>query len=133
MDYFHLELSKPTEYFPTRYFDNYQDSNLVLDLAFICPNSTEFNTYHIHPDWRQSSDHTPITVNIPIVKEVQVSKHALIKKSEEEDWLIAEVKNFIKNLKTDFIVDINVLQEIVNYIWHKHSKKINITRHFKAW
>ena len=48
-DSFHLELSKPTEYFPTRYSNNYQDSNLVLDLVFLCPNSTEFNTHHIYP------------------------------------------------------------------------------------
>jgi len=31
-DFFQLELSKPTELFSTRYSDNDQDSNSVLDL-----------------------------------------------------------------------------------------------------
>ena len=31
---FHVELSKPTKFFPTRYFDNAQDLNSVLDLVF---------------------------------------------------------------------------------------------------
>jgi len=140
-DSFHLELSKPTENFPTRYSDNDQDSNSVLDLVFLCPKLTEFNSHHIHPDWRLSSDHAPITTNIFIVEEqVQVSKYILIKNSEEEDQFIAELKIFIKNLKTDSIVNINVLEEIINflaininYIWHKHSKKVNITRHSKVW
>ena len=129
-DSFHLELSKPTEYFPTRYSDNCQDSNSVLDLVFLCPESTEFNIHQIHPHWRLSSNHAPITVDISIVeKQVQTSKYIFIKKSEKKDQFIADLKNFIKNLKTDSIVDINVLEEIVNsfaininYLWHKHSK-----------
>ena len=85
-DSFHLELSKPTEYFSTRYSDNHQDSDSVLDLVFLCSNSTEFNTHYIHPNWRLSFNYAPITVNIPITKEqVQISKCILIKKSKEED------------------------------------------------
>ena len=85
-DSFYLELSKPTENFLTMYSDNDQDSNSVLDLVFLCPESTEFNSHHIHPDWRLFSNHAPITVNIPIFEEqVQVSKHVLIKNSKEED------------------------------------------------
>jgi len=33
-DLFSLALSKPTENFPTRFLDNDQNSNLVLDLIF---------------------------------------------------------------------------------------------------
>ena len=33
---FHVALSKPTEILPTRYSDNTQDSNSVLDLVFLC-------------------------------------------------------------------------------------------------
>jgi len=47
-DSFHVELSKPTEFFPTRYSDNTQDSNLVLDLMFLHPNSMEHNNHSIH-------------------------------------------------------------------------------------
>ena len=85
-DSFYLESSNPTENFLTRYSDNDQDSNSILDLVFLCPELTEFNSHHIHPDWKLFSNHAPITVNIPIVEEqVQVSKHVLIKNSKEED------------------------------------------------
>jgi len=47
-DSFHVELSKPTEFLPTRYSDNTQDSNLVLDLMFLHSNSMEYNNHSIH-------------------------------------------------------------------------------------
>jgi len=47
---FQLEISKPTKFFPTRYSDNDQDSNSVLDLIFLWPFSTEFDNHHIYPD-----------------------------------------------------------------------------------
>ena len=34
-DFFQLEISRSTEFFPTRYSDNSQDSNSVLDLVFL--------------------------------------------------------------------------------------------------
>ena len=34
-DLFSLAISKPTENFPTRFSDNNQNSNLVLDLVFL--------------------------------------------------------------------------------------------------
>ena len=74
-DSFSLKLSKPTEFFPTRYSDNTQDLNSVLDLVFLCPNSPEHNNHCIYPDWRLISDHIPITVNISILeKYVQTKK-----------------------------------------------------------
>ena len=74
-DSFSLKLSKPTEFFPTRYSDNTQDLNSVLDLVFLCPNSPEHNNHCIYPDWRFISDHIPITVNISILeKYVQTKK-----------------------------------------------------------
>ena len=47
---FNLELSRPIEPFPTRYSDNAQNSNLVLDLIFLYPNSREMNNHCIHPE-----------------------------------------------------------------------------------
>jgi len=49
-DSFFLALSKPIENFPTRFSDNNQNSNLVLDLIFTQPSSIEFNQHYIHPD-----------------------------------------------------------------------------------
>jgi len=62
-------MSKPTEVFPTRYSNNSQDSNLVLDLVFLQPNLSEQNNHYIHPDWRLTSDHASISVDILIAKE----------------------------------------------------------------
>ena len=140
-DFFHLEIFKPTEYFPTRYSNNIQDSNSVLDLVFLQSNLTEHDNYPIHPNWRLTSDHAPITVNILIVEEcIHTMKQSLTKNSKKEDHFIEELTNFIKNLKTNSILNSNTLEEIVNSlainidsIWHKHSKNINIIKHSKVW
>ena len=47
-DLFSLAISKPSENFPTRFLDNDHNSNLVLDLVFLCPSPSEFNHHHIH-------------------------------------------------------------------------------------
>ena len=74
-DFFHLKLFKPTEFFPFRYSDNAQDLNSVLDLMFLYPNSPEHDNYCIHPNWRLTSDHIPITINISILnKSIQTKK-----------------------------------------------------------
>jgi len=65
-DSFSLGLSNLTENFPTRFLDNDQNSNLVLDLVFTQSSSMEFNHHHIHPDWRLMSNHALITVDIHI-------------------------------------------------------------------
>ena len=49
-DSFQLELSKPTEPFLTRYSDNQQDSNSVIDLIFLRPEFTDLNNHLIYPD-----------------------------------------------------------------------------------
>jgi len=68
-DSFSLEISKPIENVPTRYLDNDHNTNSVLDLVFLRPSSPEFNHHHIHPNWRLSSDHALITVDITIHEE----------------------------------------------------------------
>jgi len=74
-DFFQIELSKPVIFLPTIFANNAQDLNLVLDLVFLCSNSQEFNNHHIHPDWRLTSDHAPISVNISIIKKyIQIKK-----------------------------------------------------------
>ena len=49
-DSFSIELSRPIEYFPTRYSNNAQDSDLVLDLIFLHSNSREIDNHCIHPE-----------------------------------------------------------------------------------
>ena len=46
-DFFGLELLKPVKFFPTRYSDDHQDLDSVLDLVFLCPNSSEHDHHYI--------------------------------------------------------------------------------------
>jgi len=68
-DSFSLDISQPLENSPTGFSDNDHNANLVLDLVFLCSSSPEFNCYHIHLDWRLSSDHALITVDVSICEE----------------------------------------------------------------
>ena len=49
-DSFSLNIFKPLENVPTRFSDNDNNANSVLDLVFLCLLSPEFNHHHIHPD-----------------------------------------------------------------------------------
>jgi len=69
VDSMDLCLSKSTNQILTRYSDNQNDSNLVIDLIFFQPNSSKLNNDMIYPKWRLSSDHVPLTVEIVIIEE----------------------------------------------------------------
>ena len=49
-DFFNLSLSYPTDQVLTRYLDNVNDSNSVINLMLLCSDSSELNTYHIYPE-----------------------------------------------------------------------------------
>ena len=109
-----LYLSKSTNQVPTRYSDNMNESNFVINLIFFKPNLLELHNYIIHPEWRYSSDHALLTVDISINKEyVSTKRYIIIKNSEEEDKFITELINNIKRLN--------------------HSKLVNITKYSKVW
>ena len=140
-DSFQLELSQPTEYFPTRYSDNDRNSNSVLDLVFLYLMSFEFNSHHIHPNWRLSSDHAPISIDIPIIdKHISTKQCSLITGSNKEKHFLKELTPFIKRLDISFIQSIDILKSTVHNlsinvenIWLKYSKMVNITKHSKVW
>ena len=137
-NYFQLEILKPTGFFSTRYSDNDQDSNSVLDLVFLCPFSSEFDNHYIYSDWRLTSDHTSILVNISIFNEcIPIKKQSLIKNSNKENHFLVK---FIESMDTSFIHNIEALENTVQIlainiesIWLKHSKNVNITKYSKAW
>ena len=85
VDSMDLYMSKATNCVPTRYLDNQNNLNLVIDLIFLCSNLLELNNHTIHPEWRLLSDHVPLTVNIAIIEEhIQTKKYTIIKNSKEE-------------------------------------------------
>ena len=140
-DSFNLDLLTPTNPTPTRYSDTEGKANLVIDLMFLCNESTKLNNHSIHPDWRLSSDHTPLTVTIPIAEEyITLSRLSIPKKSEEEAIFVKEATAIIKNLDTSNLTDSVKLENLVNLFrsrikqaWVKNAKQTRITKHSKQW
>jgi len=140
-DSFNLFLSFPIEHFPTRFSDNSNNSNSVIDLMFLHCDSEEINLHIIYPDWRLTSDHAPLTISIPIVKEhISTQKKSLIKNSTKEAEFVNEVIASFSKIDASNIVNTHDLDDIVkkwvdivNYTWSKYSKFVNITKHSKCW
>jgi len=102
---------------PTRYSDTAGEANSVIDLIFLCYGSTELNQHSIHPDSRLSSDHAPLSINIPINKEVVCTlKLSIHPKSEQETAFIEEVISNFKNLDMSNIADMKKLECTVNQL-----------------
>ena len=139
-DSFFLEISKPIENISTRYSDNDHSTNSVLDLVFFRPSSPEFNNHQVHPDWRLSSDHAPITIDITIYEEtLSITQQMLAKDSDKEKYFINSVANAIKNMNMTSIQNVETLEEVVTTLlsnieelWQRHSKNIKITKYSKA-
>ena len=95
-DSMNLCLLRPTNPVPTRYLDNWNDSNLTINLIFLRQDSLEFDNHIIHPDWRLLLDHTSLTVSIIIIKDyIQTRKYILVKNSKEEEKFIKELSKLI--------------------------------------
>ena len=139
-DSFNLELSKPTNHIPTRYSNNQHNSNSVINLIFLRPESSELNSHSIYPDWRLIPDHAPLTVNIVIFEEyIQIKKCTIVKNSKEEDNFVNKLIKTIKRLNMENFQNKEVLEHIVqNFaecierIWYKYSKIVNVTKHSKT-
>ena len=69
-DSFNLTLSTPTNHCSTRYSDIAGEANSVIDLMFLQYGSSELNHHSILPECHLSSNHTPLSIDIPIYKEV---------------------------------------------------------------
>ena len=140
-DSFNLFLSFPMDQVPTRYSDNTNDSNSVLDLMFLQCDSEEINSHIIHPDWRLTLDHAPLTIIIPIAdKHINICKYTIIKDSVEEVEFINEVIALFSKVDTSSISNIYNLDEvvsswadIVSHSWSRYLKPINITKCSKSW
>jgi len=117
------------------------DANLVPDLMFLRSDSSELNSHHIYPESRLLSDHTPISIEIPIIEEViQSSKFMILPKSDQEKAFINEVISNFKTLSTNNIDDSNKLDNIIhqlgliiNQAWKNNTKKSRLSKHSKQW
>jgi len=140
-DSFHLSLLFPTNQVPTRYTDNINDSNSVIDLMFLQCNSSILNNHSIHPEWYLSSDHAPLTITISILDEfINTCKSTIQKNNIEEKQFVNDTISAIKNLDVSNLLDILLLEKAVNdssknidNAWNKNAKLTNITKHSKRW
>ena len=116
-DSFDLSLSSPTNPGPTRFSDTAGESNSVIDLMFLRSGSFELDQHHILPDHRLSSDHAPLTIDIPIEDEVVHStKLSIIPESDNEKDFIKDVTNNMRSLNTSNIDSVDSLIYVVNQL-----------------
>ena len=140
-DSFNLSLSTLTNCCPTRYSDTAGESNLVIDLMFLCCGSYELDHHSIHPGNHLSLNHTSLSIEIPIIKEViQSSKLTIHPKSNQKTAFVEEVISSLKSLDTSVIDDSDKLESIVNQLgtiidqaWKKNTKKSRISKYSKQW
>jgi len=125
----------------TRYSDNDQNSNLVINLMFLKYSTVELDNHTIHPEWRLSSDHAPLSVTILIEHQHMDNRiQSIPKDSKKEKSFIKDLIKDISSINTFNISDIYSLENaiylfvsVVERSWEKNSKTINISKHFKSW
>ena len=136
-----LALSSPTNPCPTRYSDTTGESNSIIDLMFLQNGSSKLDNHFILPNSCLSSDHTPLSIDIPIFEEIiNMSKLTITPKSEQETEFIKDIILNFKMLDTLNIEDIVKLEQVVNQLgsiidqsWSKNTKKLKISKHSKQW
>ena len=109
-----LEFSPPTNPGPTRFVDNLQDSNSVIDLVFLSPNNLGFDHHILHPKIQKPSDHVPLTIEIGI-KEINIDINiwTIGKDSKEEENFINSITKGIIILNTANINSKETLENAV--------------------
>ena len=117
VDSLDLALSSPTNPGPTRFSDTAGELNSVIDLMFLWHGSEELDYHSILPEWRLSSDHASLIIDIPILEEtIQTSKLAIPSNSKQETEFIKNVISNFSKLDTSNIEDIDELDQIVNQL-----------------
>ena len=101
----------------------------------------ELDNHSILPDSRLSSDHVPLSIEIPIGDEIIYSLRRIIPpRSEQEKGFIEDIISNLKSIDTSNIEDSTRLDHIVNQVgsiiermWYKNAKKSKFSKHSKQW
>ena len=137
MDSLSLGLLYSINFVLTRYLDNNQSFNSVIDLIFLRYGSEELDNYTIYSEWRLLLD----TISI-LIKEQHIhnGKCSIIKGSVEEKAFIKNMIKDITTINTSNLTDIKSLKNAISSFilaikraWEKNSKIINISKHSKSW
>ena len=140
-DSFDLALSSPTNPGPTRFSDMARESDSVIDLMFLRCNSIELDRHTILSESRLSSDHAPLSIDIPIFDEViHSTKLAITPGSDQEKKFFKDIISSFISLDTSNIDSIECLNQIINQLeaiieqtWSKNAKKSKLSKHSKQW
>jgi len=101
---------------------------------FLQYGSSELDQHSILSDFRLSSDHALLSINIPIFKEIiQTSKLSLAPKSDQESAFIEDIILNFKIMDMSNIEDMEKLERVVNQAWTKNAKKSKISKYSKQW
>jgi len=138
-DSFDLSLSTPIHPGPTRFLDTAGESNSVIDLMFLRCGSVELNCHFILPDHCLSSDHAPLTIDIPIGEEIiHSTKLTIVPGSDQDKEFIQSVISNLRVLDTSNLDCVENLNLVVNHIgsiieqmWTKNAKRTRISKHSK--
>ena len=140
-DNFDLDISTPIHPRPTRFANNPQDSNSVINLMFINPQNRGYNNHTIIEHHRFPSDHAPLLVKIQINAEnTTILKRSIKPKSKNENKYDSYILTNVSSLRSD---DLNTtdkvekltrdISNIFNTAWNHFSKERKITKHSKEW
>ena len=140
-DSFDLALSVPTNPGPTRFPDTSGESDSVIDLMFLWCDSIELDRHTILTESRLSSDHAPLSIDIPIYDEViHSTKLVITPGSDQEKEFFKDIISSFISLDTSNIDSIKCLNQIVNQIgtiieqiWSKNVKRSKLLKHSKHW
>ena len=109
-DSFGLEMSTSINLVPTKYMDNSQDLNLVLDLMFLWAGPVEFDNYEISPDLQSPLNHAHLSISIIVEKEsIQEKKRFIIRNSDKEKEYINKLRNRLGSMETTNITSCKTL------------------------
>ena len=133
-DSFNLNLSVSINQVSTRYSDNNNDSNSVIDLMFLQYGSTKLNNHSIHPNWCLTSDYVPLLITISIAKiNIDLWKRTIVKNSNEEDLFIKEVIASFAKLDMSNILEKHQLEKVITDFANCMDEEFKNCQHNKAF
>ena len=95
----------------------------------------ELDNHFILPDSRLSSDHAPLSIEIPIGDEIiHSSRRVIPPRSEQEKGFIEDIISNLISINTTHLDHIvNQVGSIIERMWYKNAKKSKFSKYSKQW